>query len=129
MPRMSSAESRQRAEEQRLNREHREWAEFSAEYPRRLLMLVFEYSQRAELSVSRDQERDCFVFSRHREMCEKWFPVKLDEPNRALMRTVEEAESQVAELVAEEQEAQRLYKMRQQALSKLSAEERAALNF
>ena len=59
----------------------------------------------------------------------KWLPVELSlEYNYELIQAMDEAEYQVSELVEAEKEAQRVYALRQQALSKLSAEERAALN-
>ena len=90
---------------------------------------MFEYSNRPELAARKDVDRDSFVFSRPREMNAKWLPVELSlEYNYELIQAMDEAEYQVSELVEAEKEAQRVYALRQQALSKLSAEERAALN-
>ena len=127
--RLSQAEKRQQVAEQRRLREQAIWAEFRASYPLRLLNLVFEYSNRPELAARKDVDRDSFVFSRPREMNAKWLPVELSlEYNYELIQAMDEAEYQVSELVEAEKEAQRVYALRQQALSKLSAEERAALN-
>lgn len=126
MPRMSLAERRAKAQEQ----QRQDWAEFRASYPRRLLNLVYEFSRWPELSVRKDAERDSFVFSRPRYMNDKWFPVDLPEQeyNFEFIYALEEAEQAVDSLVQAEREAQRQYQLRQNALSKLSAEERAALN-
>lgn len=125
--RLSQAEKRQQVAD-RLQ-EQAIWAEFRASYPLRLLNLVFEYSNRPELDARKDVDCDSFVFSRPREMNAKWFPVELSlEYNFELILAMDEAEYQVSELVEAEKEAQRVYALRQQALSKLSAEERAALN-
>lgn len=125
--RLSQAEKRQQVAD-RLQ-EQAIWAEFRASYPLRLLNLVFEYSNRPELDARKDVDSDSFVFSRPREMNAKWFPVELSlEYNYELILSMDEAEYQVSELVEAEKEAQRVYALRQQALSKLSAEERAALN-
>lgn len=108
----------------------RKWAEFKASYPRRLLNLVYEYSRWAELNVRKDADRDSFVFSHPRHMNDKWFPVELPEQdwNFEFLYAFAEAEQVVESLVLAEKEAERVFQLRQQALSKLSAEERAALS-
>lgn len=130
MPRLSQAEKRQRVEEERRLREQAEWDAFAPSYPLRLLNLVFEYSNRPELDVRKDAERNSFVFSRPREMNDRWLPFELNvkEYSRYIIRAIEEAEWNLSELVEAEKEAQRLYARRQQALSKLDAEDRAVLN-
>ncbi len=129
MPSMSLAERRAKEQEQLVQHQRQEWAEFKASYPRRLLNLVYEFSRWPELSVRKDAERDSFVFSRPRHMNDKWFPVELpEEYNFEFIYALEEAEQAVESLIQAEKEAERLYQLRQRALSKLSDEERQALN-
>jgi len=129
MPRMSLAERRAKEQEQLVQHQRQEWAEFKASYPRRLLNLVYEFSRWPELSVRKDADRDSFVFSRPRHMNDKWFPVELpEEYNFEFIYALQEAEQAVESLILAEKEAERLYQLRQRALSKLSDEERQALN-
>ena len=129
MPRMSLAERRAKEQEQLVQHQRQEWAEFKASYPRRLLNLVYEFSRWPELSVRKDADRDSFVFSRPRHMNDKWFPVELpEEYNFEFIYALQEAEQAVESLIQAEKEAERLYQLRQRALSKLSDEERQALN-
>lgn len=129
MARLNREQKRQLEMAQRQLSEQKAWDEFKESYPRQLLDLVYEYCKRPELDVRRDEAKDSFVFSRHREMSEKWFPIQLDaEPNMELIYAFELAQYQVVELAEAEAEANRLFALKQKALSKLSAEERAALN-
>lgn len=129
MVRLNKEQKRQLEMAQRQLRDQKAWEEFKESYPRQLLYLVYEYSNRPELDIRRDDARDSFVFSRHREMSEKWFPIQLDaEPNMELIYAFELAQYQVVELAEAEAEANRLFALKQKALNKLSAEERAALN-
>lgn len=131
MARLSKVQILQMKEAESRLREEQVWKEFKESYPRQLLYLVYEYSRRPELDVRRDEEKDSFVFSRPREMKEKWLPIELeDQPNNVwdFINIFEEVRYQLAQIVEAEIEANRLYALRQKALSKLSAEERAALN-
>lgn len=129
MPRLSKAERQSLAKEQWEQEKRKEWAELRVHYPRRLLNLVFEYSNRPELVVRKDAEHNSFVFSRPREMSDKWLPFEMQEEyNPDLCWVLAEVEHELSYLVEAEAEAQRVYGLRQRALSKLSAEERQALN-
>lgn len=132
MPRLNKEQKRQLEMAQRQLSEQKAWDEFKESYSRELLDLVYEYCMRPELDVRRDNARNSFVFSRHSrhsEMNEKWFPVELaNEPNEELMRAFEEAQYQVQELVEADAKANRLFALKQNALNKLTVEERAALN-
>lgn len=130
MPRMSKSERQLMMENQSREDQRRVWDAFLDSYPRRILNLVYEYSRHDELSVKKDSDRDQFVFSRPQYMNDKWFPLELrnSEPNPEFIYAFEEAEQALQSILEAEQEAERRYQLRQWALSKLSAEERAALN-
>lgn len=121
----------QMAEASARLREEQAWNEFKEWYPRQLLYLVYEYSKRPELDNRLDEEKDSFVFSRPRKMKEKWLPIELkDQPENVweLINIFDEVRFELAQLVEAEIEANRLYSLRQKALSKLSPEERIAMN-
>jgi len=131
MARLSKEQKMQMAEASARLREEQAWNEFKEWYPRQLLYLVYEYNKRPELDNRLDEEKDSFVFSRPREMKEKWLPIELkDQPENVweLINIFDEVRFELAQLVEAEIEANRLYSLRQKALSKLSPEERATLN-
>ena len=109
----------QMAEASARLREEQAWNEFKERYPRQLLYLVYEYSKRPELDNRLDEEKDSFVFSRPREMKEKWLPIELkDQPENVweLINIFDEVRFELAQLVEAEIEANRLYSLRQKRL-------------
>ena len=104
------------------------WEDFKKEYPRRFAQLMFNWSKFPELKM---QQLDEVVY---KFSCENtwWEAAYLtvtppEEYNWEYQRALENAEDLVRSLKLEQEEEERRWNMKRQALSKLSPEERELL--
>lgn len=105
------------------------WEEFKKEYPRRFAQLMFNWSKFTDLEI-RQIEEVVYRFSSDA----RWMdPVYLavtppEEYDWEYQRALENAEDTVKSLKEEQEEEERRWKVKQQALAKLTPEERQLLN-
>ena len=129
MARKTAAEIRAQREQAIRESNQAFWEEFKKEYPRRFAQLMFDWSKFPELRIEQSEEVVYKFWSTFRWMDPVYLVVEPpEEYDWQYQRALENAEDFVRNLKDEQQEEERRFKVKQQALAKLTSEERKLLN-